>query len=72
MLPLRPHRDTLIKPVKVEAEGFPKEKVFTKYICASEIENNEDFLEEWRLEAPLDAVPDSARFVQPGPRYFWV
>lgn len=26
-------RDTLIKPITVEAEGFPREKTWTKYIC---------------------------------------
>lgn len=26
--------DALIKPIKVEAEGFPQEETWSKYICA--------------------------------------
>lgn len=34
------YRDTLIKPIKVEAEGFLREKTFTKYVCANGKSNN--------------------------------
>ncbi|XP_064106159.1 alpha-1-inhibitor 3-like isoform X3 [Macrobrachium nipponense] len=54
-------RDLLIKPIKVEAEGFPREKTWTKYICSKDIAENVDFLEKWDMEAPSDIVPDSAR-----------
>lgn len=54
-------RDLLIKPIKVEAEGFPREKTWTKYICSKDIAENVDFLERWDMEAPSDIVPDSAR-----------
>nr|ADT91769.1 alpha 2-macroglobulin [Penaeus indicus] len=62
-------RDTLIKPIKdVEAEGFLREKTFTKYVCANEmivqfeIDGSEpDSAVLWELSPPADIVPDSAR-----------
>nr|AJE25828.1 alpha-2-macroglobulin [Macrobrachium rosenbergii] len=54
-------RDLLIKPIRVGAEGFPREKTWTKYICSKDIAENVDFLEKWDMEAPSDIVPDSAR-----------
>lgn len=54
-------RDLLIKPIKVEAEGFPREKTWTKYICSKDIEENADFLERWQIETPPNIVEDSAR-----------
>ncbi|XP_047484789.1 alpha-2-macroglobulin-like isoform X4 [Penaeus chinensis] len=54
-------RDILIKPIKVEAEGFPREKTWTKYICSKDIIENADFLEIWKVEPPPLIVEDSAR-----------
>ncbi|XP_042877971.1 alpha-2-macroglobulin-like isoform X7 [Penaeus japonicus] len=54
-------RDILIKPIKVEAEGFPREKTWTKYICSKDIVENADFLEIWKVEPPPLIVEDSAR-----------
>merc|ERR1712106_265514 len=47
----------------VEAEGFPREKTWTKYICSKDIEENNDFLGRWQVETPSTPaiVPDSAR-----------
>ncbi|XP_070001311.1 alpha-2-macroglobulin-like protein 1 [Penaeus vannamei] len=54
-------RDTLIKPIKVEAEGFLREKTFTKYVCANEMGSEPDSAVLWELSPPADIVPDSAR-----------
>ncbi|XP_068236577.1 alpha-1-inhibitor 3-like isoform X6 [Palaemon carinicauda] len=54
-------RDVLIKPIKVEAEGFPREETWTKYICAKDIADNVDFLEKWEVAAPSVIIPDSSR-----------
>ncbi|XP_042229017.1 alpha-2-macroglobulin-P-like isoform X2 [Homarus americanus] len=53
--------DALIKPIKVEAEGFPKEKTWTKYICSEELESKEDFLESWEVAGPSVIVNGSER-----------
>ncbi|KAF2362522.1 Alpha-2-macroglobulin thiol-ester bond-forming [Trinorchestia longiramus] len=53
--------DRIIKPITVDYEGFPREKTWTKYICSEDLNENEDFFAEWRLEAPDLIVPDSAR-----------
>ncbi|XP_076068974.1 alpha-2-macroglobulin-like protein 1 [Oratosquilla oratoria] len=54
-------RDVLVKPIKVEAEGFPREKVWTKYVCSKELENNVDALEVWNVESPANIVEGSER-----------
>lgn len=54
-------RDVIIKPIKVEAEGFPREKTWTKYICSKDIEENADFLEKWNIEPPPEIIKDSSR-----------
>ncbi|XP_076068941.1 alpha-1-inhibitor 3-like isoform X2 [Oratosquilla oratoria] len=54
-------RDVLIKPLKVEAEGFPREKIWTKYICSKDLENNVDALDVWRVESPPNIVEGSER-----------
>ncbi|XP_050717837.1 pregnancy zone protein-like isoform X3 [Eriocheir sinensis] len=56
--------DALIKPIKVEAEGFLREKTWTKYVCSAD-----DFapgqtsltLESWDLVLPDVLVEGSAR-----------
>lgn len=53
-------RDHIIKPIRVELEGFPQEKTWTKYMCTSDVGNEEQQV-SWRLEAPSNIVPDSAR-----------
>ncbi|XP_076064809.1 alpha-1-inhibitor 3-like isoform X2 [Oratosquilla oratoria] len=53
--------DTLVKPIKVEADGFPREKIWTKYVCSKDLENNVDALDVWRVESPPDIVEGSER-----------
>ncbi|XP_071524048.1 murinoglobulin-2-like isoform X2 [Panulirus ornatus] len=53
--------DALIKPIKVEAEGFLREKTWTKYICSKDFQTGEDSLESWWLETPTDKVEGSER-----------
>nr|XP_045600836.1 alpha-1-inhibitor 3-like [Procambarus clarkii] len=53
--------DALIKPIKVEAEGFPKEKTWSKYVCSKELMAREDSLEEWELVVPAVTVVGSER-----------
>ncbi|XP_042230883.1 alpha-1-macroglobulin-like [Homarus americanus] len=54
-------RDVVIKPIKVEVEGFPVENTWTKYICSTDIEENLDYLEIWKIELPPGIVSDSTR-----------
>ncbi|KAK3869382.1 hypothetical protein Pcinc_025298 [Petrolisthes cinctipes] len=54
-------RDHLVKAIKVDIEGYPKEKTWTKYICSKDIEANSDSLESWHMTLPSTIVPDSAR-----------
>ncbi|KAK4309869.1 hypothetical protein Pmani_018530 [Petrolisthes manimaculis] len=54
-------RDHLVKAIKVDIEGYPKEKTWTKYICSKDIEDNSDSLESWPITLPSTIVPDSAR-----------
>lgn len=53
-------RDHIIKPIRVELEGFPQEKTWTKYMCTNDVGNEEQQV-SWRLEAPSNIVPDSTR-----------
>nr|XP_053636062.1 alpha-1-inhibitor 3-like [Cherax quadricarinatus] len=52
--------DALIKAMKVEAEGFPKEKTWNKYACPKELAA-EDSLEQWEIAPPSVTVPGSER-----------
>ncbi|KAK4318980.1 hypothetical protein Pmani_010067 [Petrolisthes manimaculis] len=54
-------RDALIKPIKVEAEGFLRENSWSKYICSKDFETGEDSLETWQLTLPSVLVEGSAR-----------
>ncbi|XP_069170765.1 alpha-2-macroglobulin-like [Procambarus clarkii] len=54
-------RDSLIKPITVEAEGFLREKSWSKYICSKDFETGEDSLEAWELETPQVMVEGSER-----------
>ncbi|XP_071524396.1 alpha-1-inhibitor 3-like [Panulirus ornatus] len=54
-------RDALIKPIKVEAEGFLREKTWTKYICTKDFETGDDTLESWELATPSGIVEGSER-----------
>ncbi|KAK4317436.1 hypothetical protein Pmani_011444 [Petrolisthes manimaculis] len=54
-------RDTLIKPITVEAEGFPRETTRTKYICTRDLEEGSDALETWEVAAPTSIVQGSDR-----------
>nr|AEC50080.1 alpha-2-macroglobulin [Pacifastacus leniusculus] len=54
-------RDSLIKPITVEAEGFLREKTWTKYICSKDFETGEDSLESWELVTPTAIVEGSER-----------
>ncbi|XP_045126879.1 alpha-2-macroglobulin-like protein 1 isoform X2 [Portunus trituberculatus] len=53
-------RDHIIKPIRVELEGFPQEKTWTKYMCTDGVDNEEQLV-SWHLEAPSNIVPDSTR-----------
>ncbi|KAK8754666.1 hypothetical protein OTU49_017522, partial [Cherax quadricarinatus] len=54
-------RDALIKPIKVEAEGFLREKTWTKYICTEDVKTGDDSLEQWELQTPSHIVEGSDR-----------
>ncbi|XP_047480269.1 alpha-1-macroglobulin-like [Penaeus chinensis] len=54
-------RDTLVKTINVEAEGFAKEETRTKYACAEELAEGKDSLEAWQVAPPEKIVADSAR-----------
>ncbi|XP_063610517.1 alpha-1-inhibitor 3-like [Penaeus indicus] len=54
-------RDTLVKTITVEAEGFAKEETWTKYACAEELSEGKDSLEVWQVAPPEKIVADSAR-----------
>lgn len=54
-------RDTIIKPIKVEAEGYPREKTWTKYICSQDFESGDDSLEVWEVFPPSVIVEGSDR-----------
>ncbi|XP_069174260.1 alpha-1-inhibitor 3-like [Procambarus clarkii] len=53
--------DALIKPIKVEAEGFPKEKTWSKYLCSKEMNETMKSLEHWEISAPGVTVMGSER-----------
>ncbi|KAB7500968.1 Alpha-2-macroglobulin-like protein 1, partial [Armadillidium nasatum] len=51
-------RDILIKPIRVNFEGFLVEETQFKFVCTNDSEN---VLETWNVTAPDSIVPDSAR-----------
>ncbi|XP_042222119.1 alpha-1-inhibitor 3-like [Homarus americanus] len=53
--------DTLIKPITVEAEGFPREKTSSAYICSRDIKNGIDAHGTWTVGAPPAIVEGSDR-----------
>ncbi|XP_069955764.1 murinoglobulin-1 isoform X2 [Cherax quadricarinatus] len=53
--------DTLIRAIDVEAEGFPRENAWTKYVCARDIKAGTDSLESWEVVAPPAIVEGSER-----------
>ncbi|XP_067001260.2 alpha-2-macroglobulin-like protein 1 [Anabrus simplex] len=52
-------RDTLVKPIRVEAEGFPVELTKSTFVCPANFSGDTNIL--WTLELPTDVVEDSAR-----------
>ncbi|XP_076066334.1 alpha-1-inhibitor 3-like isoform X3 [Oratosquilla oratoria] len=54
-------RDALTRPLKVEAEGFERERTWTKFVCAHELENNVDSLNIGSVDIPAGIVEGSAR-----------
>ncbi|XP_064093307.1 alpha-1-inhibitor 3-like isoform X2 [Macrobrachium nipponense] len=54
-------RDTIIRPMKVEAEGYLREKSWTKYICSQDFESGEDGFERWEIIPPSVMVEGSGR-----------
>lgn len=53
--------DTLVKPITVKAEGFPREKTWNKYICADDLVDGTDSLGPWDVRAPGGIVEGSDR-----------
>ncbi|RXG56539.1 Pregnancy zone protein [Armadillidium vulgare] len=51
-------RDILIKPIRVDFEGFLVEETQFKFVCTN---GSENVLETWNVTAPDSIVPDSAR-----------
>nr|AYV97196.1 alpha-2 macroglobulin [Portunus trituberculatus] len=49
-------RDALVRPIKVEPDGFPREKTFTKYICSEDFKSGTDSLESWNLALPPEFI----------------
>ncbi|XP_063596596.1 alpha-2-macroglobulin-like protein 1 [Penaeus indicus] len=54
-------RDTLIKSIKVEAEGYLREKTWSRYICANVSTERKDVHKTWKISAPSNIVQDSDR-----------
>ncbi|XP_068249990.1 alpha-1-inhibitor 3-like [Palaemon carinicauda] len=54
-------RDALVRPITVEAEGFLREEIWSKYICANEVADGEDSLETAELIVPPGMVEGSER-----------
>ncbi|XP_069999796.1 alpha-2-macroglobulin-like protein 1 isoform X2 [Penaeus vannamei] len=53
-------RDTLIKSIKVEAEGFQKEKTWTRYVCTEDLAKG-DKLKSDQLSTSRNTVEGSER-----------
>ncbi|XP_071524050.1 alpha-2-macroglobulin-like [Panulirus ornatus] len=54
------YRDAMVKPIKVEPEGFPKEKTWTKYVCPEDPTASKA-TEKLNVSLPNDVVEGSAR-----------
>ncbi|ROT65961.1 alpha-2-macroglobulin [Penaeus vannamei] len=54
------YRDTLIKSIKVEAEGFQKEKTWTRYVCTEDLAKG-DKLKSDQLSTSRNTVEGSER-----------
>ncbi|XP_047485551.1 alpha-1-inhibitor 3-like isoform X2 [Penaeus chinensis] len=54
-------RDTLIKSIKVEAEGYLREKTWSQYICANESTEGKDVHKTGKISAPSNIVKGSDR-----------
>ncbi|XP_049788379.1 murinoglobulin-1-like isoform X1 [Schistocerca cancellata] len=52
-------RDTVVKPILIEPEGFPVEITKSSFICSENI--TQKSVVRWNLEIPQDIVEDSAR-----------
>ncbi|XP_071524073.1 alpha-1-inhibitor 3-like [Panulirus ornatus] len=53
--------DILIKPITVEAEGFLREKTWTRYVCSQDLQDGNDSLQSWEVAAPQTIVEGSDR-----------
>lgn len=65
-------RDALIRPIKVEPDGFPREKTFTKYICSEDFTSGTDDLESWDLTLPPEFIEGTERGYVEGSERGWV
>ncbi|XP_063849335.1 alpha-2-macroglobulin-like [Scylla paramamosain] len=65
-------RDALIRPIKVEADGFPREKTFSKYICSEDFTSGTDELESWDLTLPPEFIKGTERGYVEGSERAWV
>ncbi|KAG7169000.1 Alpha-2-macroglobulin-like 3 [Homarus americanus] len=54
-------RDALVKPIKVEPEGFPRERTWTSYLCSQGQERVSGGEVVWEVEVPGTMVERSAR-----------
>ncbi|XP_069182649.1 alpha-1-inhibitor 3 [Procambarus clarkii] len=53
--------DTLVKDIVVEAEGFPREDTWTRYVCSRDMKNMSEMNVTWEVRAPEVMVEGSAR-----------
>ncbi|XP_042903027.1 murinoglobulin-1 isoform X2 [Parasteatoda tepidariorum] len=53
-------KDAITKPLTVEAEGFPAERIYSSLFCPSDSENG-TYENSISLSLPEDIVPDSSR-----------
>ncbi|XP_066939900.1 alpha-2-macroglobulin-like [Macrobrachium rosenbergii] len=54
-------RDAMIKPIVVEADGFPREKTWNRYICSDDVAEEGGAQESWEVSAPPAIVDGSDR-----------
>ncbi|XP_063596544.1 pregnancy zone protein-like [Penaeus indicus] len=47
--------------ITVEPDGFTREKTWAKYACGPDIRSGQDTLQDWRIEAPPEAVQGSVK-----------
>ncbi|XP_044739302.1 pregnancy zone protein-like isoform X4 [Chrysoperla carnea] len=60
---LTDYRDVIVKPIKIEPEGFPIEISKSTYVCPNDYANNTNVRRVWDLTLPENLVADSARAV---------